>query len=375
MKYQINDVLRVAKRYNNAKRVYLLVDPLQAKHMPISPTEAMDMMSVLGDKLAKNYPSAGLIVGFAETATAIASVVAEFFPDCQYVQSTREEFPDSERFLLFSEEHSHAVEQKLHAPTLERAFLRAEEVILLDDEISTGKTLINMVEQIRREVPGAENKRYISASIINRATEENISKLLAAGIESEQTFKLDFGDYDEIASRFNITPPTPAGSLEDVECNFVSKIVDFTKDPRLGVSIREYSEECRSIAHNAADELSCLLAESRSVLVLGSEECMYPALVLGKEIEGRYPHVPVRCHATTRSPIGVSCEEGYPIVNGYEIHSLYDTERRNFIYNVAQYDTVIILSDAKDPNAVAVEELRRIFAHAGCKNFVLLNKG
>ena len=83
MKYQINDVLRVAKRYNNAKRVYLLVDPLQAKHMPVSPTEAMDMMSVLGDKLAKNYPSAGLIVGFAETATAIASVVAEFFPDCQ----------------------------------------------------------------------------------------------------------------------------------------------------------------------------------------------------------------------------------------------------------------------------------------------------
>ena len=35
--YTAADTLRIAKRYNNPKRSYLLVNPLQAKHIPVSP--------------------------------------------------------------------------------------------------------------------------------------------------------------------------------------------------------------------------------------------------------------------------------------------------------------------------------------------------
>ena len=50
--YTAADTLRIAKRYNNPKRSYLLVNPLQAKHIPVSPTAALEMMSALGGQVA-----------------------------------------------------------------------------------------------------------------------------------------------------------------------------------------------------------------------------------------------------------------------------------------------------------------------------------
>ena len=71
--YTAADTLRIAKRYNNPKRSYLLVNPLQAKHIPVSPAAALEMMGALGDQVAAKYPEARLVIGFAETATAIGA--------------------------------------------------------------------------------------------------------------------------------------------------------------------------------------------------------------------------------------------------------------------------------------------------------------
>ena len=74
--YTAADTLRIAKRYNNPKRSYLLVNPLQAKHIPVSPAAALEMMGALGNQVAAKYPEARLVIGFAETATAIGAAVA-----------------------------------------------------------------------------------------------------------------------------------------------------------------------------------------------------------------------------------------------------------------------------------------------------------
>ena len=42
--YTAADTLRIAKRYNNPKRSYLLVNPLQAKHIPVSPAGALSVV-------------------------------------------------------------------------------------------------------------------------------------------------------------------------------------------------------------------------------------------------------------------------------------------------------------------------------------------
>ena len=41
--YNKEDLVKVAKRDNNNKRTFLLVNPLQGKHIPVSPTAALEL--------------------------------------------------------------------------------------------------------------------------------------------------------------------------------------------------------------------------------------------------------------------------------------------------------------------------------------------
>ena len=45
VKYTEQDLLCVGKRFNNKKRKYLLINPLQAKHMAVSPIQSLVMMN------------------------------------------------------------------------------------------------------------------------------------------------------------------------------------------------------------------------------------------------------------------------------------------------------------------------------------------
>ena len=180
--YSSQDLLRIAKRFNNPKRTYLLVDPLQAKHIPVSPGRALEMMESLGD-LLKKYPGPRLVIGFAETATAIGAAAASRSPgECVYLHTTREELPGAEDWILFSEEHSHAVEQKLWGGGLTERIDRAEHIIFVDDEISTGKTLINMAAQLHARFPRLAGKELVMACLIDRLSPEHEQRLAEAGI-------------------------------------------------------------------------------------------------------------------------------------------------------------------------------------------------
>ena len=51
MNYQQKDLVRIAKRENNTKRNYLVVDPLQGKHVPVEPSKALNLFKSLAEKL------------------------------------------------------------------------------------------------------------------------------------------------------------------------------------------------------------------------------------------------------------------------------------------------------------------------------------
>ena len=91
----------------------------QGKHVPVSPTEAFLLYRALADEIRDKYEGQRLlIIGFAETATAIgASLAVEM--DSFYMQTTRENAGDV-KYLYFSESHSHATEQKLVRDDLDR---------------------------------------------------------------------------------------------------------------------------------------------------------------------------------------------------------------------------------------------------------------
>ena len=198
--YTAADTLRIAKRYNNPKRSYLLVNPLQAKHIPVSPAAALEMMGALGDQVAAKYPEARLVIGFAETATAIgAAVAARLGPDCLYVHTTREALDGD--WILFREEHSHAAEHRLCADQLADWIDRSPAIVFVDDEFSTGRTLINMVQQLRERYPRLGERRLAAASILSRVSLENQARLAEAGIACECLVRLEHQDYERICGR------------------------------------------------------------------------------------------------------------------------------------------------------------------------------
>lgn len=345
--YTIEDVLRIAKRYRNTKRSYLLVNPLQAKHLPADPQQALALMETLGESLRLAYPSARLVIGFAETATAIGAVVAsKIAENCFYIQTTRETCPGSHYWLEFQEEHSHAVEQKLCDDALALGLADTDTVILVDDEISTGKTILNMVRQMADRYPVLRRKKIVAASILNRVTLEQESQLRKEGVVCHCLVKLPQEDYDAQVERYAVQEASePSTWVPPVSLREWMLPVSQHLNPRLGVKISEYIAECQSVANQFLAWAN--LPQNGRTLVLGTEECMLPAILLGEQLAQLQEKGIVRCHATTRSPIGISQEEGYPIFTGSQVHSFYSDTRKTYLYNLDFYDTVIVVSDTQ----------------------------
>ena len=102
------------------------------------------------------------------------------------------------------------------------------------------------------------------------------------------------------------------------------------------------------------------------VLCIGTEECMYPAIVMAKALErlGYDSYA----QATTRVPTCVHVEGEETLKNRYTVESLYG-DRVNYVYNLDKYDTVYIITDGtKRPN-----ELLKVLESFGNKNIAVVN--
>ena len=197
--YIKNDLIRLAKRYNNVKRKYLLVNPFQAKHLATTPDDFFGLVKGLSEKIADNSKKY-TVIAFAETATAIGFELAKLLGnDTFFITTTREN--TGVDHIYFSEEHSHATEQKLCISELYAAIENSDVIVFVDDEITTGKTMINLLSHLRKMNMVSDEKTFICASIINRLTDENSKKLKDQGIECRAIIKTAYTDYSEIMDR------------------------------------------------------------------------------------------------------------------------------------------------------------------------------
>ncbi|MDE5945946.1 MAG: phosphoribosyltransferase family protein [Oscillospiraceae bacterium] len=371
IKYTADKILKFAKRYNNSKRSYLLVNPLQAKHMAVSPSEALNMMQTLGTKLFEKYPDNRLVIGFAETATAVGAVVASCFDEnCNYIHTTRENL-QSDNFIEFLEEHSHATEQKLSTINLNEFLDNTNSVTFIDDEISTGKTLINIINQLRNQLDAFKNKEIICASIINRVSDENMKKLSDNDIKCEYLLKIENEDCEKKVKDIHIT------SAEDlmnvcVEHDFCEYSLPSLKDARTGVNIKDYKNKCLEISKTIAEKIGNKI--SGDILVLGTEEFMYQSIILGKVLEDSGKYNSICCHSTTRSPIGICNENKYPIYEGYKIPSFYDENRETYIYNLKHYDSAIITTDSNNYNIKSVSAIIKVLKYHKCEKIFIFRE-
>lgn len=352
MKYQEKDLVKIAKRENNTKRSYLVVDPLQGKHVPVEPSKALNLFKSLAEKLQGKYEGERLLlIGFAETATAIGAQAAITL-GTKYIQTTREVIPDA-RYLFFSEAHSHATEQKLVKDDIDRVINDIDRIVFIEDEVTTGNTIMNIIKIITKEYQ--KKIKFAVASLLNGMTEESLKIYQDEKIELHYLVKTDHSGYGAVAEQYRCDglyicaiPENHTHESADIdvqsEKNMREHIISIPgwMNARRFVDAKQYEAACRKLAETVIAETG--VKQGERVLVIGTEEFMYPALLTGQEIEKM--GCEVRSHSTTRSPIAVSTEEEYPLHCRYELRSLYDPDRKTFIYDLENYDRVIVMTDS-----------------------------
>lgn len=363
MNYQQKDLVRIAKRENNTKRSYLVVDPLQGKHVPVEPSKALNLFKSLAEKFQGKYEGERLLlIGFAETATAIGAQAAITL-GTKYIQTTREVIPDA-RYLFFSEAHSHATEQKLVKDDIDRVINDIDRIVFIEDEVTTGNTIMNIIKIITKEYQ--KKTKFAVASLLNGMTEEYLKIYQDEKIELHYLVKTDHSGYGAVAEQYRCDglyicaiPENHTHESADIdvqsEKNMREHIISIPgwMNARRFVDAKQYEAACKKFAKTVITETG--VKQGERVLVIGTEEFMYPALLTGYEIEKM--GCVVRCHSTTRSPIAVSTEEEYPLHCRYELCSLYDPERKTFIYDLENYDRVIVMTDSALASLKGLETL------------------
>lgn len=152
----LDELLAFASRQNH-KRGYLFVSKVLGKHWPVSPQQ----MRATYDELASLTRPGPItyVVGMAETATGLGAGVADSLsrlqPDAVYYQHTTRHLLDQPLWLSLDEAHSHAVDHLLYQPQADclSGISAAERLVLVDDEISTGRTLKLLVERLLPRLP------------------------------------------------------------------------------------------------------------------------------------------------------------------------------------------------------------------------------
>ena len=338
MTYIEQEFVSVAKRENNPKRNYLVVNRLQGKHVPVAPERAFEMFDALADRLNAAYGKERLLlIGFAETATAIGARLAVRL-GTYYIQTTREQIPGAE-YLFFSESHSHATEQRLVKQDIDEMIPKVSRIVFIEDEVTTGNTILNIINILEKEYP--YKVRFAVASILNGMDSAAKDRYRARQIGLLYLCETNHRQYAKIAESY-------AGDGTYIPADFTHLVpaavhrLQGYLNARRCVSGEAYGKACEALWEQI--KTAAVSEQGQKILVLGTEEFMYPALFVGACLEkcGNT----VKCHATTRSPIAVSRESAYPLSVRHELVSVYEDGRKTFIYDLKKYDSVWILTDA-----------------------------
>lgn len=349
------EYIKVCKRLNNTKRNYLVLNEAQCKHVPCSPTKALEMFAELGDKVRAAINRNGyadaldkvLIIGFAETATAIGHHIALQL-GCSYVHTTREKPKEGFEYYEFDETHSHAVSQRLISLNSMLSKKDFRLIILVEDEITTGSTMLHLIDKITDMDITA---KFVVASLLNGMSAEQRQTFKDFEIDMEYLAQIDNSNFSAIADSI----PADGEAYEVLSASTYRGHID------IGYSLINHRYDCdttrdRELLDKLADATieACSLGEK--VLCLGTEEFMYPAIYVGSKLEEQ--GLMVKSHSTTRSPIAVSMQEDYPLNTRIKLESVYDFCRETYLYNLEEYNRIFIFTERVTNIIPLLAELR-----------------
>ncbi len=375
----------------NLKRSFLFVSKVLGKHLRVDPKRAMLAGELLACKcFAEVYgnespmlpamvaafdcpipvdfklermvlPEKTLVIGFAETATALGHIVFNAFDNARYVHTTREVLEDFDDPIVFEEEHSHSTTHYLY---IDPSFIDdCQTVFLVDDEISTGKTVVNIIREMSRQW---KIDQFVVLSYLNWQSKENHARFLDLEKECQISIqvvslisgKIAVADvypvYPEVdlleALGMNCTVdelPLPqfasrSNISQQVHHRDVTHVPYIEETGRFGLDSSEHARLDLKISVAAL----CLTAKRKSekTLCIGTGEFMYLPLRIAKEMGEN-----IAFQSSTRSPIYALDREDYPIRNRIKFSSPENPAVVNYLYNLetADFDEVFLFLERK----------------------------
>jgi len=335
---------------SHSQRPFLFVSKLLGKHHPVAPRLMRWSYRALARQILPSC-SAGqtLCIGMAETATGLgygvfATAHALGLTQGWFLQTTRYHLAGLER-LNFAEAHSHARDFFLYYPRdadARACFAHATNLVLIDDEISTGLTFLRLIQAYRRINPTLQ--RVLIVSLVNFADAAARDKVAREADVPVSWLALRTGHWQFTAR--SVLPDLPVQVVGNGQC----KKALLAWPGRLGI------REPLVWRPGLIDELLPLLRPAtpqRPVLVLGTGECNAPAILLAGALEQR--GWPVRVQSTTRSPIHL----GHAIHTVWRFQDNYGDTIDNFLYNMRLKDySDIVLCHETPIDDVLHERLR-----------------
>ncbi|MDH6519363.1 hypothetical protein M2163_003653 [Streptomyces sp. SAI-135] len=377
---RLTDLLGLALR-RNPKRAHLLVSNVLGKHVPQSPSVVYGHGFALGrrvrDLLGDEEAARAVVLGYAETATGLGHSVADGVALAPYLHSTRRPVPGVAPAGGFEESHSHATS---HLLLPENPDLLAGDgpLVLVDDEFSTGNTVLNTIRDVHGRYP---RDRYVVVALVDMRSPQDASRLVDFAREINArvdlvatvsgTVKLPEGVLEkgqDLVARYEVSRPGARGCVESAAGAAWARQAPTHPHPainRIDLSwprgLPDGGRHGFTPAHRIRLEselpaMTARLAEAlprdaRRVHILGFEELMYAPLRLARELEQVVQDVEVTYSTTTRSPVLAVDDPGYAIRTRltFPAHdNPADGPGDRYAYNVAGagFDAVIAVVDS-----------------------------
>lgn len=267
--HRLDELIAFASRLN-PRRGYLFVSRVLGKHIPVRPTKMDAIHAELAEAIELLGESA-YVVGMAETAVGLGAGVARHLGGIHaysvFHHTTR--FLVADPWLRIREAHSHA--DTMHMARLAkepaRAVASVQDLVLVDDEISTGLTLAQLASALLDQLELASVKRLHIVSLVSWLTDDARSQLLAALPAHVEVHFVQL-----MAGTFTFTPdPDYQAHLpDDVDADFCDVLLNpppQTEDSRLHEQEGLYGK------------------------VMTSTRALPPAVLLDRPIKATVPHV------------------------------------------------------------------------------------
>ena len=314
----------------NPKRSFLFVSRLLGKHIPVSPQKMRQSYDLLAAKIPIDLPAPIVFIGMAETAVALAAGIHRSYcargPEAVLLTSTRHRLP-GDLICEFKEDHSHATDHLLYYPCDEmqqQLVKEAKTLVLVDDEVTTGKTFCHLAEGVI--AAGLDKVSQIYTVSLTDWCQSDLSDQI--GVKTTP-LSLISGWWQWQAKQAAQMPVLP-------KINIVA-----TQDT--SVSCGQNWQRLGSITHEAILPVPANLHSDQTYLVLGTGEFLWQPFLLAEKIANMGAHVFVS--STTRSPVNL----GMAIRHKVEFKDNYGLGIANYCYNInpMAYDRIFVCCDTR----------------------------